>query len=75
MVKTDFTCTNCTVGSGYWGAYTEARPTWLPSVQVQMNLHPTYKLVTTGHSLGGVLAQIAGAQYRANNIAIDVVCN
>jgi hypothetical protein len=73
LISTDFTCAGCAIGNGFWGAYLDARPVWLPSIQVQMNLHPTYKLITTGHSLGGVLSQVAGAQIRSNNIHVDVV--
>lgn len=36
--------------------------------------HPDYRVVFTGHSLGGALATIAGAALRGNGYNIDVVC-
>jgi hypothetical protein len=75
QTSTDFTCSGCAIGDGFWAAYIEARPIWLPSLNAQRSLNPTYKLVTTGHSLGGVLAHVAAAQLRASGIQIDLVCN
>lgn len=40
-----------------------------------MREHPDYRVVFTGHSLGGALATVAGADLRGNGYDIDVVCS
>jgi putative lipase involved disintegration of autophagic bodies len=36
--------------------------------------YPSYKIVATGHSLGGALATLAAAELRKAGYTIDLVC-
>jgi predicted lipase len=63
LVKTDI-CTGCTAHRGFWQSWVDSRTEVLAAIKGAAKTHPGYKLVTTGHSLGGAIATIAAAQLR-----------
>ena len=54
------------VHSGFLEAYNSAAPTVLAAVKEQLEEHPSYSLVITGHSLGGALASIGSVSLAKN---------
>lgn len=66
-------CTGCQGESGFWDAWSENRATILPSVTATVASYPSYKVVVTGHSLGGAIATFAAAELRNGGISVDLV--
>lgn len=62
-VKTDL-CTDCTAHGGFWQSWVDARPGVLAAIKKASASAPTYKIVASGHSLGGAIATLATAQLR-----------
>ncbi|KAF2440756.1 alpha/beta-hydrolase [Karstenula rhodostoma CBS 690.94] len=58
-------CTGCTVHRGFWQSWLDSRPAVTAAVNQLSISNPTYKIVTTGHSLGGAIATLAAADLRA----------
>ncbi|KAL1796905.1 hypothetical protein ACET3X_005445 [Alternaria dauci] len=61
--KTDI-CPDCTAHSGFWQSWKDARDTVLPAVKQTSAAFPSYKIIVTGHSLGGAVATLAAASIR-----------
>ncbi|KAF9735429.1 hypothetical protein PMIN06_002587 [Paraphaeosphaeria minitans] len=57
-------CTGCTVHRGFWQSWLDARSAVTAAVKQLSASHPTHKIVTTGHSLGGAIATLAAADLR-----------
>jgi predicted lipase len=57
-------CPGCTAHRGFWQSWLDARSTVLPAIKTAVQKHTGYKLVMTGHSLGGAIATLAAAQLR-----------
>jgi len=57
-------CSGCKLHSGFYNAFREAFPSILASVTSLHAQYPSYKLVVTGHSLGGALATITATEFR-----------
>ncbi|CUS15272.1 unnamed protein product, partial [Tuber aestivum] len=57
-------CPNCKLHSGFYNAFINAFPPILTSVNSLRAQYPSYKLVVTGHSLGGALATITATEFR-----------
>ncbi|KAF2021737.1 alpha/beta-hydrolase [Aaosphaeria arxii CBS 175.79] len=57
-------CAGCTAHSGFWQSWVDARPGVMAAVRNVSATYPNFKLVTTGHSLGGAIATLAAAQLR-----------
>ncbi|KAI8367850.1 lipase [Choanephora cucurbitarum] len=61
------------VHSGFYNALKDSSKTYLPVVKSLLSSNPQYKIVVTGHSLGGALALLAGVDLLASesNITSD----
>lgn len=57
-------CTDCYVHTGFYESWQEIGSYAREYVKAAYALYPTYKLVTTGHSLGAAVATIAAAEFR-----------
>lgn len=67
-------CSGCEGHVGFVTSWRSVADTIREQVQNAVNEHPDYRVVFTGHSLGGALATIAAAALRGNGYNIDVVC-
>lgn len=63
LIKTDL-CPGCTAHHGFWQSWLDSRKAVLDAIKGSANTRPGYKIVATGHSLGGAIASIAAAQLR-----------
>ncbi|ORY17424.1 Alpha/Beta hydrolase protein [Clohesyomyces aquaticus] len=68
-VNTDL-CNGCTAHSGFWNSWLEARDGVLAAVKSAAQANPKYKIVATGHSLGGAIASLATAQLRNSGYSV-----
>jgi hypothetical protein len=60
--------------SGFFNAiYDFRRIRIMTAIQTAMTKGPGFKIVTTGHSLGGALSQLAGVDLRNQNMIVDLV--
>lgn len=60
-------CEHCKAHHGWWHAYMDVQKSILEDAGAlidQIKLHPQYKIVVVGHSIGGVFAQMAGIGIR-----------
>ncbi|KAF2643139.1 alpha/beta-hydrolase [Massarina eburnea CBS 473.64] len=65
-------CEGCTAHAGFWQSWQDSRKEVLASVERLSNANPTFKIVTTGHSLGGAIATIAAADLRNLKYNVDL---
>ncbi|KAK2599153.1 hypothetical protein QQS21_005415 [Conoideocrella luteorostrata] len=65
-------CPNCRVHTGFWTAFRGVKADMLAAVKEQQAKNPGFSVVTTGHSLGGAVATIAGAYLRKSGISTDI---
>ncbi|KAG8526337.1 uncharacterized protein KY384_000330 [Bacidia gigantensis] len=61
-------CPGCEVWEGFAESWNEAKTGVLAALKTAVAANPTFKVVVTGHSLGGAIAVIAAAEIR-NEIA------
>ncbi|KAI8352145.1 lipase [Choanephora cucurbitarum] len=62
-VLTTYTAVSGTkVHKGFYTAAKSAIDSYFPVIQKQLDSYPSYKVVVTGHSLGGALATLAGME-------------
>ncbi|KAF2706320.1 alpha/beta-hydrolase [Pleomassaria siparia CBS 279.74] len=66
------TCSKCKVHSGFYKAYQESEPFYLPALQAAVANYPTYRLTLTGHSLGGGVATVAAGVLRSTGYSADL---
>jgi pimeloyl-ACP methyl ester carboxylesterase len=57
-------CSGCKIHRGFYSAYLDEADTILSTLVTLKKKYPSYRIVTTGHSLGGALAQIAATDLR-----------
>lgn len=67
-------CSGCTAHQGFWTAWVEARGTVLKAIKTVAARNPEFRIVITGHSLGGAIASLAAAELRndGHNIALVI---
>jgi len=65
-------CTGCVAHRGFWQSWLDSRDGVLAAVTSAAKSHPGYKLITTGHSLGGAIATLAAAQLRKNGYTVTL---
>ncbi|KAL9612996.1 MAG: hypothetical protein Q9167_002429 [Letrouitia subvulpina] len=63
-INTPNICPTCSVSRGFYESWTEAKPSVLAALNRTQASYPSYKLIVTGHSLGGAIAAIAAAEIR-----------
>ncbi|CZR53089.1 uncharacterized protein PAC_02967 [Phialocephala subalpina] len=76
-VKTDLCCSantndGCEIHSGFWQAANDVFPLVEMNISLALALHPDYKIVTIGHSLGGAVAALLGAKLRNCGKMVDI---
>ncbi|KAK3078957.1 hypothetical protein LTS18_006106, partial [Coniosporium uncinatum] len=57
-------CDGCTAATGFYNSWREARDGVMAAVKSASAQYPKYEIVTTGHSLGGAIADFAAAELR-----------
>ncbi|KAJ5059972.1 Alpha/Beta hydrolase protein [Bipolaris maydis] len=65
-------CPTCEASIGFWQSWLEAQTTVLAAIKEAMQQYPTFKVVATGHSLGGALADLGAGVLRSQGIAVDL---
>lgn len=68
----DFGCSGCSAHAGFATAWAEPRSAVLAALKAATAQYPSYKLVITGHSLGGAVATLAAADLRSQGYAADL---
>lgn len=75
LVFTQVPCTvtaGCLLHMGFYTSYLEISSALTAAVTAARKSHPTYRVIMTGHSLGGATATIAAAYLRKSGIPIDL---
>lgn len=62
----------CKLHTGFQYAWEDVEDTTRAALKKAVAAYPTYKIVMTGHSLGGAVATIGGAYLRASGYSIDI---
>ena len=63
----------CQVHSGFYTATTSVYPDVLKEVKRLRGLYPTYKVKTTGHSLGAALAQLTAMELVKSGYSVSMI--
>jgi alpha-beta hydrolase superfamily lysophospholipase len=66
-------CNGCQGEYGFWTAWTAARSQIRAAVTSAATANPSYKIVVTGHSLGGAIAAFCAADLRNAGHVVDLV--
>ncbi|PVI00463.1 alpha/beta-hydrolase [Periconia macrospinosa] len=65
-------CKGCEVHGGFLESWNEVKDKVLKSVKDAATKNPKFKIVATGHSLGGALATLATADLRSAGTSVDL---
>lgn len=65
-------CPNCLVHQGFLNAWNAASPRVLGAVSAARNANSGFRVLATGHSLGGALATLAAGYLRKSGITTDL---
>lgn len=65
-------CTNCKAHAGFKESWGEAQAAVEQAVSQAQAQYPSFKLIATGHSLGGSLATLAAASLRSQGKVVDL---
>ncbi|KAI9497403.1 Alpha/Beta hydrolase protein [Zychaea mexicana] len=57
------------VHAGFLGSWEDCKSTVTSTVESELSSHPDYKLVITGHSLGGAVAVLAALDFHADGVS------
>lgn len=71
LTNIDF-CNNCKAHAGFKQSWDEAKASVLPAVTAAKAMHPTFKVIATGHSLGGAMADLAAGALRKAGTNVDL---
>ena len=71
VIKTSL-CPACDASIGFWTSWLEAQTNVLSAIATAQKQFPDFKVVATGHSLGGALATLGAAVLRSQNITVDL---
>ncbi|KAL9047412.1 MAG: hypothetical protein Q9214_000003 [Letrouitia sp. 1 TL-2023] len=71
LVPTDI-CDGCTAHGGFWKSWLEARTGVTAALKTAAAANPNNKVIITGHSLGGAIADFAAAEVRKSGVAADL---
>ncbi len=71
QVPTDI-CDDCEAHQGFWDSWLEAREGILAALKTTADQNPQSRVVVTGHSLGGAIADIAAAEIRKMGVSADL---
>jgi alpha-beta hydrolase superfamily lysophospholipase len=67
-------CEGCHGSSGFWRSWTDVRERIVEKVKEARTSKPSYKILVTGHSLGGAVATFAAVELRNRGFAnVDLV--
>ncbi|OAA34058.1 Triacylglycerol lipase [Metarhizium rileyi] len=62
----------CQVHRGFWHGFLAVKDDLLKVIARQVQAHPDYRVVVSGHSLGGALASVAAAYLRKASVKADL---
>lgn len=65
-------CPTCLASNGFWNSWLEAQKNVLAAIKKAQTQYPDYKVVATGHSLGGALASLAAGVLRSQGQTVDL---
>jgi hypothetical protein len=66
-------CSGCTVHSGFYDTWKQVQALVMPALTSARQQWPNYRIVATGHSLGGAVASIAVGELRQQGYTVDLV--
>ncbi|KAH9861188.1 hypothetical protein IAQ61_010925 [Plenodomus lingam] len=65
-------CPSCAASTGFWNSYREAEANVIATMTAARTQFPSYRIVATGHSLGGALASLAAGSLRQRGFTVDL---
>jgi predicted lipase len=66
-------CALCTVHSGFSDTWTLVKPRVVSALTAAVQQWPNYRIIATGHSLGGAVATLAAGDLRKSGYNVDLV--